>query len=383
MDSVRLSVIVPTYNERDNLPVLLEKLNRVLANISHEILIIDDNSPDGTWETGEKLAETYPAVKVIRRLTDRGLSSAVVMGMTVANGSVFAVMDADLQHDESILPDLLKSIEEEGNDVAVGSRGLGSYGEWSKRRRFVSWVAAGLAKIVLPVELKDPMSGFFMVRKEIFHDHADKINPRGFKILLEFVGRIKGLKIKETGYTFRNRVAGETKLSGSVVRNYLIALYDIRFGKYISPVFMQYVLVGGTGIIVNLTGFYLGELIGLPKIRTGLSDHLDPLYLSVPFGYQLAILSNYFLNNYITFFETRHKGRAIIKGIILFELISLLGLFVQTSVFQLLHTNNFMAGLIDESLRKYVNVGFGIVAATVSNYFLNINFTWSRKDAIT
>ncbi len=375
-----VSVIIPTYNESENIPLLLEKLSVALASLPHEIIVVDDNSPDRTWEVAETISRTNPALRVIRRLNDRGLSSAVVTGMEVGAGDTFAVLDADMQHDETILPRMVELVRSGECDVAIGSRGTegGSYGEWSKRRRFISWVAASLARIVLSGSVRDPMSGFFVISLGLFKRSADRINPRGFKILLEFIGRNPGINIREVGYTFRNRLHGETKLSGSVIKNYLVALYDLKFGKYISSTFMMYAFVGSTGVLVNLLGFALGEALGFPRIRTGLSDRFDPLYLSVPFGIQISILSNYLLNNYVTFFESRHRGASLLKGLMIFEFISLFGLVVQMGVFQLLHNNGFMDGIVAESLRKFLNNGIGILAATVSNYYLNVSITWKK-----
>lgn len=379
---IHVTVIIPTYNESENIRELLPRVQEVLSSIPHEIIVVDDNSPDGTWEVVEQYASENPDVRVIRRLDDRGLSSAVVTGMEVGAGEVFAVMDADLQHDEAILPLLVQAIREDHYDIAIGSRGAegGSYGEWSKRRRFISWVAARLARLAVPAGIRDPMSGFFAVSRSTFQKSANRLNPRGFKILLELIARNKGIRIKEIGYTFRNRIHGETKLSGSVIRNYLLALFDLRFGKYISSTFFLYALVGLTGVVVNLTGFLIGEqLIGLPHITTGFLPFLDPLFLSVPFGIQLSIFSNYLLNNYLTFFEYRHRRWKHVRGFFLFESISLFGLLLQFGVFQLLHVNGFLQGILDEQTRQFVNNGIGIVAATASNYYLNLNLTWKRN----
>ncbi|MCB1305579.1 MAG: glycosyltransferase, partial [Leptospiraceae bacterium] len=145
-----LSVILPTYNESANLPILLGNLKNTLGSISHEILVVDDNSPDRTWEIAEDIAAKDDTIRVIRRVTDRGLSSAVVTGMEVAEGEILAVMDADLQHDEALLPRMVKTLQE-GFDLVVGSRAAesGSYGEWSRRRRFISWVATVMARVFL------------------------------------------------------------------------------------------------------------------------------------------------------------------------------------------------------------------------------------------
>lgn len=373
-----LSVIVPTYNEAKNLPVLVENLAKVLEGIDYEIIIVDDNSPDRTYRVAEDLSQNFN-IRLIRRFTARGLSSAVLTGMSAARGEVLAVMDADLQHDESILPQMVRAINEEGYDIAVGSREAsgGSYGNWSRRRRFISLVAAGLARLVLPVQVRDPMSGFFAISHDCYRETEDNINPRGFKILLEFISRGRRKKIREIGFTFRNRLHGETKLSSTVIRNYLVALYDMRFGKYISVTFMLYGFVGTTGVLVNLVFFKLGDLLGFPHVYTGLSSYFDPLYTAVPFGYQMAIFSNYIMNNYITFYEQRRRGTgSFLAGLLIFELISLFGLLIHTSSFHLLQANGFLRGIFAEGTRALVNNGLSIIVALVSNYYLNLNFTW-------
>lgn len=380
MPGAELSVIIPTYNEAGNLPTLIELLGKALSGIDYEILIVDDNSPDRTWQIGEDFAARDPAIRVMRRLNERGLSSAVIAGMSVARGRVLAVMDADLQHDESVLPQMFQAIEKDGYDLAIGSRAAegGSYGQWSYFRRFVSWTATLLARLLLPVEVKDPMSGFFAVRRQIFQQCADRINPVGFKILLEFIGRNPGLRVVEIGYRFRLRVHGETKLSGSVIRNYLIALFDLRFGKAISPTFAMYSAVGASGVLVNFAGFAIGE-----RLQLGLLDlDLFQLHLSVGLGIELSIISNYFLNNYFTFYEHRRRGLDLWRGLALFHAISLLGVGVQWAIYEVLHANGFLDPAIGAASAKYVYNGIAILIAMVSNYYLNLNFTWRRSKGI-
>jgi len=376
-----LSVIIPTYNEAQNIVELLGRLKTVLQSIAHEIIVVDDNSPDHTWEVAERFADGDSSVFVLRRFTDRGLSSAVVTGMSIATGRYLAVIDADLQHDETILPDMVRAMENEQLDLCIASRKVegGSYGDWSRRRRFISFTATLLAKLALPVNVTDPMSGYFMIARDVFKKHADRINPLGFKILLEFIGRVPDLKIKEIGYTFRNRIHGETKLNSSVIRNYLVALWDLKYGHVLSATFVQYAFVGITGVFVNMGGFAIGELLDFPRIDTGLLGKLDPLYLSVPFGIQLSIFTNYLLNNWITFYEIRHTGRKDqLRGFLTFQIVSLFGLVVQTGIFLTLHNNGFLAPL-GEVMRKYLNNAIGILIATVSNYYLNLNVTWKKR----
>lgn len=376
-----LSVILPTYNESGNLPTLVERLETALAGIDHEIIVVDDNSPDRTWELAERLADATPGLRVIRRLHERGLSSAVVAGMSAAAGEYFAVMDADLQHDEGILPAMLKALHEDGFDLCIGSRATdgGSYGDWTWTRRLISAVAALLAKLALPVQVRDPMSGFFVVRRQVFHDSAERINPVGFKILLEFIGRNRNLKIKEIGYRFRNRIHGETKLSGSVIKNYLVALYDLRFGRYISATFILYSLVGASGVLVNFGGFAAGEALALPVYYFNFLGKQVSLHMSAALGIELSILSNYVLNNWITFSDQRHRGAEALRGLAVFQLISMVGLMVQLSVFEFLYTGAPLPESVGPTFGKYFYYGVAILVAMITNYSLNLNFTWRKK----
>ncbi|MBX7057991.1 MAG: glycosyltransferase family 2 protein [Leptospirales bacterium] len=376
MDSPLLSVILPTYNESGNLRELVQRLAQALRGQRYEILVVDDNSPDRTWQLAESLAAEGAPLRVMRRLNERGLSSAVVAGMSIAAGDLLAVMDADLQHDESILPAMTQAIREQGYDLAIGSRAAqgGSYGKWSRGRRFVSWVATALARLMLPVQVKDPMSGFFVVRRSVYQQCAERINPVGFKILLEFIGRNPDLKVIEIGYQFRLRVHGETKLSGSVIRNYLLALYDLRFGKVVSPTFAMYSLVGATGVLVNYFGFLLGEAMGLGAVQV----FNEQLHWAPGLGIELSILSNYILNNYLTFFERRHRGRQLWRGILVFHGISSIGAAVQWAIYEVLTNLAPLKVWLSAETARHPYYAIAILIAMISNYFLNLNFTWSR-----
>ncbi|MCB1172003.1 MAG: glycosyltransferase family 2 protein [Leptospiraceae bacterium] len=376
-----VSVILPTYKEAANIPVLLAKLQSVLSAYSYEIIVVDDDSPDQTWAVAENFAPDDARIRVIRRLDKRGLSSAVMDGMAIAHGQCLAVMDSDLQHDESALPALIQAINTDGYQIAIGSRGVdgGSYGDFSKSRRFISWTAATMARLMLPITVKDPMSGFFAIARDTFRNSRDRINPLGFKILLEFIGRNPAARVVEIGYQFRLRLHGETKLSGSVIRNYLIALYDIRFGRFISSTFMLYAMVGASGVFINFAGFWLGNLLGLGAVQRSLPliGHLE---LAAPFGIELSILSNYFLNNYITFYEFRHRGLwGNMRGLFEFQAISMLGFLIQWGVFQLLYSNGFLIDVLMEPWARYANYLIGIVIAMATNYYLNVNFTWNQN----
>ncbi|EQA46967.1 GtrA-like protein [Leptospira broomii serovar Hurstbridge str. 5399] len=376
-----ISVILPTYNESENLPIAAERISESLSGFMHEIIVVDDDSPDRTWEVAEDLQKNLPQLKVVRRFTGKGLSSAVLTGMGIAKGDLFVVMDSDLQHDERILPEMIRSLNDRGNDLCLGTRYTngGSTGKWSLFRVGISRFGNVLARRLIRQNVSDPMSGFFGIRKDVYSEVKNSINPRGFKILLEFLARGKeDLKVEEIPYTFRTRVHGETKLDNSVIRNFLLALLDIRFGEWISPTFLLYAMVGATGVIVNLGGFLIGEFLSLPDISTGIS-FLDPISSSVLLGIELSIISNFLLNNYFTFYERRYEGFRALEGFAIFQAVSLFGLILQIEFYQLLHNRvfanySFSAGIPIKLVCDLLSIGI----AMLSNYFLNSNLTWMK-----
>lgn len=377
-----LSIVTPTFNERDNIGPLVEALDDALEDLPHEILVVDDDSPDRTWEVAEAIAEEKPHVKVIRRFGDPGLSQAVLAGMAAAEGDVLAVIDADLQHDERILPEMVRRVREDEADVVVGTRAAegGSYGDWSAGRRFVSWVATMIARLLLRVPVSDPMSGFFAISRDAYQRVGPSVNPRGFKILLEFIGRRgAGLRVAEVGYTFRNRLHGETKMSPSVIRSYLLAVVELRLGRQVKGQLVLYALVGASGVVVNLVVFTICEIIGLPSFRTGISDWIDPVEWSVLLGIQAAIIWNFLLNNTFTFWERRFRPKQMPFGFLLFECVSILGLVINLGVFQFLQSTGWGWSAIGREPARYLHHIVGMSVALVSNYFLNVNYTWRHR----
>lgn len=220
------SLVLPTYNEARNIEKCIETVSKVLEGREYEIIVADDDSPDRTWEVAE--AMQHPHVRVIRRTTNKGLSPAVVDGFTQARGDVLGVMDADMQHDEAILPvmlDKLNSVE-----MVIGSRGVtgGSYGKFTLYRKFTSWVAATLSRLILGIPLKDPMAGYFVLRREVFERAKKKLSPKGFKILLEIYCCASPVTHEEVGFYFRTRLQGESKLTAGVMAEYLKSLFELR-----------------------------------------------------------------------------------------------------------------------------------------------------------
>jgi glycosyltransferase involved in cell wall biosynthesis len=231
-----LSIILPTYNEAANLPELLERISGILREEAFEVIVVDDDSPDKTWEAAELLKQKHPMLKVIRRIGRRGLSSAVVEGFAAAKGDILLVMDADLQHDPAIILQLKEGIEK-GADIAIASRYMagGSVGAWVSGRRILSKTATFLAKKLPPVEVSDPMSGFFALKADAFRRIQPSLRPSGFKILLEILTFLpRGTKTAEVPLDFKLRTHGESKLSLRVEAEFLlqilrIALYRLQW----------------------------------------------------------------------------------------------------------------------------------------------------------
>jgi len=224
-----VSLVVPTYDERDNIVPLLEAIRAAMAGRDLEVWIVDDDSPDRTWELALDYARSHPEVQVIRRTSKRGLSGAVIEGLHRARGEFLAVMDADLSHDPALLPRLVDAAAG-GADVAVGSRRVpgGGADNWPWHRRKASDLATALARWWLRVPLSDPMSGYFVLRRAVFEGVRDHLQPRGYKILLEIVCRARAVKIIELPYVFRERRQGVSKVTPRVGWEFLTSLWDLR-----------------------------------------------------------------------------------------------------------------------------------------------------------
>lgn len=352
-------MILPTFNEGENLPILLERLVVVLAGVDYEIVIVDDNSPDETWRIAADHAARNRRIRSLRRLDDRGLSSAVMAGMAMGRGRVLAVMDSDLQHDEAALIDVIAPVLDGRAELSIGSREAegGSYGEWSRRRRAASWMGAQLAKRLLGVPVSDPMSGFFAVSSERYRAVADQVNPRGFKILLEFLARGERPTVVEVGYGFRDRVHGTTKLSGGVIGAYLVALIDLVLGRVVSATFTAYALVGAMGVVVRFTALLVLSTLGISSAAL--------------IAFELSVVHNYVFDNAFTFADRRHRGLQAAGGFVVFHVIALHGLMVQAGLAA-------FAGIpIEDLFHAPIWVqALGIAIATTGNFHLHRAITW-------
>ena len=225
---MKLSVISPTLNEAQNIPTLVEQLQRILADMDYEILIVDDNSPDLTWSVAEQISLKNPRVKTLRRMKKPGLGMAVVEGFSAAEGDILACIDADLQHDPSILPKMIEELQS-SVEVVVGSRHVkgGGFGKWSRWRRFESWCANKAAQLLLGFDVKDLMSGYFLMWRKDFCRVQEQLSESGFKILLEMLAKLRTARVKEVPYTFRPRAVGQSKLSNKIVLLYFHQLWRL------------------------------------------------------------------------------------------------------------------------------------------------------------
>jgi dolichol-phosphate mannosyltransferase len=353
-----LSIVIPTYNEGSNITPLVERIAAALTGYDYEILLVDDNSQDGTPEIVAGLSARYP-VNVSVRKNERGLASAVVHGIAGTDGDRVLVMDADLQHPPEVIPDLLKAADE-GADIVVGSRYVkgGGCQDWSAFRKLVSRVSTVMAHVFLPPtrSVKDPMSGFFLFDRKVVADA--KLQPLGYKILLEILMEGKYKKATEVPFTFVTRDEGESKLSIRQQVQYIKHLYSLMRRKGELWRFIKFCLVGGSGIGVNLGIFAL-------LTRFGGMKETDLLALAI--ATEAAIITNFILNDIFTFRDRRSTGHFLTR-LLKFNVICVAGALVQAGVYALLF---HAIGIYD--LVSYL---IGIIVATLWNYLLNTWITW-------
>src|SRR5215475_12932727 len=255
-----LSIVVPTFNERDNVTKLYRKLQATLQGIAWEVIYVDDNSPDDTWQVVRELARHDGRVRCIRRIGRRGLSGACIEGILASCAPFAAVMDADLQHDETQLPMMLALLQSGKAELVIGSRyiGGGSAESFNRQRAGASAFATEVAKRVLGVHIADPMSGFFMIRRDRFEQLAPELSTQGFKILLDIVATARGeLRTVEIPFTFGSRLHGESKLDSMVAMDFLGLVLAKLTGDVISLRFILFGLVGTSGLVVHLTTLFV------------------------------------------------------------------------------------------------------------------------------
>lgn len=303
---IELSIVVPTFNERDNLRETIDQVEAALPDVAWEILFVDDDSPDGTADLAREIAGRDRRVRVLRRIGRRGLASACIEGILASAGPIVAVMDADLQHDPALLPHMLGALRAGRADLVVGSRYVagGGIGAWSAERAWISRIATRLGQSVLPAPLSDPMSGFFMLRREVFEAARPRLSGLGFKILLDIVASApEPPRTLELPYQFRQRHAGASKLDGQVAIDYLMLLVDKRIGCILPTHLVSATAQGAIGLLVHF-----GVLAGLYR-----GFGVDFVIAHLIAG--LVVLSVLFTSkNLLTYRDRRLVGRSWLKG---------------------------------------------------------------------
>lgn len=361
-----LCIVIPTLDERENIGLLLEKLRSALASIRYEVIVVDDDSPDGTAAFAKRLTCTQDNLRVLHRIGRRGLSSACIEGMLATSAPYIAVMDADLQHDETILPEMYHRIRSQHLDLVVGSRNIdgGSMGEFSHWRLRLSHLGRRLSGVERHASLTDPMSGFFVIRRSFFERVAHRLTGRGFKILLDIVLSSDGrIRVSEVPYRFRLRQHGHSKLDLIVGLEYLELILDKLIGDYVSVRFVLFTLVGTLGTVIHL--LLLGAMLKIERL-----SFVD----SQTCATGIVMILNYVMNNSLTYRDRRRRGASFLLGMLTFCIACSLGVVANVGI----SSEAFRHGM------PWALAGItGLLFSGIWNYGVTANTTWrdSRRSA--
>ncbi len=362
LSMLRLSIVVPTFNELSNVHELLRRIQSTLGPTGWEVIFVDDDSPDGTAAGVYEIARGDHRVRCLRRIGRRGLSSACIEGMLTASAPAIAVMDADLQHDETILPKMLDEIEQGGADVVVATRYSegGSTGDWNESRKKMSRLATIAGRAILKQPVSDPMTGFFMLQRKVLDSTVHDLSGLGFKILLDILASAKQpLCIAEVPYRFRDRFAGESKLDEMAVWEYGMLLADKTVGRFLPVRFLTFSVIGGLGLFVHMAVLTL--------ILKGLG-----------FGFTIgqsaaactAMVFNFALNNVLTYRDRRLRGLAWFRGLISFMIACSIGALANIGI----------AAYLFENRTQWVLAALGgVLVGAVWNYAVTQIYTWGTS----
>jgi dolichol-phosphate mannosyltransferase len=358
-----LTVVVPCYNERPNVAPLIARLDATLYGINWEVVFVDDNSPDGTTAEVRRIAQTDPRVRCIRRIGRRGLSSAVIEGVLSSSAQFVAVIDGDLQHDETRLPDMLAALQSGNYDLAVGSRHLAGGDDSGLANRWRHALSDGgirLAQMFLPIRLSDPLSGFFMLPRPLFEQLAANLTGQGFKILLDLaLSSPAPLRVIEVPCVFHERVAGQSKLDALVLMQFAGLLLDKVFGGLLPLRFISFALVGALGVVVHLAVLTAGLKLAWLNFETAQAA-----------ATVVAMVFNFQLNNEITYRDQRLRGPRLWRGLLLFMVVCGVGAIANIGIAKALYENNTswsIAGAI------------GAVIGVVWNYAVSATLVWRSR----
>jgi dolichol-phosphate mannosyltransferase len=357
--SVELAVVVPCFNERSNIPALVGKLDAALKGIAWEVIVVDDDSPDGTAAVARDIASADPRVRCIQRIGRRGLSTAVIEGMLATGAPYLAVIDGDLQHDEQLLPEMLKALKAEKLDIVVGSRYVsgGGIGSWDRSRAAMSGFATRVASLVVRQTLSDPMSGFFMITRPAFERTVRRLSGHGFKILLDlFASTPEPFRFRELPYMFRDRQHGESKLDSLVVWEYGTLLLDKLIGWLLPVRFVMFAAVGATGVVVHLLTLRLAMTV-------------FDFATAQAFATAIAITSNFVINNVLTYRDRRLRGIKFFTGLLSFYAICGVGAIANVGI---------ASALFRHYYTWWISALAGIAVGLVWNYAVSSAATWRQ-----
>jgi len=356
-----LSVVVPAYNERPNIPLMVDLLRQTLAGISWEVIFVDDNSPDGTAAAVRAIGEQDRRVRCIRRIGRRGLAGACLEGMLASQARYVAVLDADLQHDETLLPAMLQCLRDGNADLVVASRHIadGSDAGLSGIRSRISRFASALAKRLLRIELTDPMSGFFILRRVVVEEIAPSLSNQGFKILLDIVATAGKLRVVELPYVFRERRHGESKLDAQIALDFVALLIAKATNDTVSFRFLMFCLVGLTGVAIHMAA-----------LEVAVESLALPFSAAQAVATVTAITWNFALNNLVTYRDQRLSGWRFLTGLLRFQLVCAVGAISNIGAASWIYnynTNWWLAGL------------GGALMGAAWNYIVSAAFVWRTR----
>ena len=357
-----LSVIVPTLNERENIEPLLTFISAALPDTAWEVIFVDDDSRDGTPEHVRALARRDPRVRCVQRIGRRGLATACMEGVLACASPYIAVMDADLQHDERLLPQMLQVLEGGRADLVIGSRYVagGGVGDWSSDRVRISGLATRLAHLICKADIADPLSGFFMCRREVFEAALRRMSGQGFKVLLDLLASSPvPPRVTELPYCFRERQHGESKLDTMIAWEYGMLLADKLVGRVVPVRFALFGLIGGLGLVVHLVTLWLA--LNLLGIGFAAAQAIATI---------VAMTSNFVLNNQFTYRDQRLHGAGVVRGLAIFYLICGVGAVANVGVASYAFTSShtwWLAGVA------------GALVGSVWNFAMSSVFTWRRR----
>jgi dolichol-phosphate mannosyltransferase len=361
--SPELTIVVPTFNERLNLRELLRRLDERLVGIVWECVVVDDDSPDGTADLAREISRQDPRVRCLQRIGRRGLSSACIEGMLSSAAPFLAVIDADLQHDEALLPRMLELLRHGDTDLVVASRYLDGreVPGWDARRLRLSRLATRLARRALGAELTDPMSGFFMLRREAFAAAVRRLSGIGFKILVDLLASSpRPLRVVELPYDFRERHAGQSKLDGRALHDFALLLVDKLVGRWVPARFVLFAAIGGLGVFVHLA--VLALVFGSLRLSFLAGQTVATL---------AAMVFNYALNNELTYRDRRLRGLAWLRGALSFALACSVGTLANVGIANQLYR---------EDVPWLWSALAGIAVGAVWNYAVTAVYTWKSRD---